>query len=46
MSQMGQLRQVSTNSTNLGSLHHKDNEIDLFRIVDFIWMWQLQATEG
>ena len=24
--------------------HHKDNEIDLFRIVDFL-MWQFQATE-
>ena len=45
MGQMGQLPRAPTNSTKLEGPHHKDNEIDLFRIVDFL-MWQLQATEG
>jgi hypothetical protein len=36
MGQMGQLPRTPTNSTKLGGPHHKDNEIDLFRIVDFL----------
>ena len=35
MGQMGQLPRAPTNSTKLGGPHHKDNEIDLFRIVDY-----------
>ena len=35
MGQMGQLPRAPTNFTKLGGPHHKDNEIDLFRIVDF-----------
>ena len=36
MEQMGQLPRAPTNFTKLGGPHHKDNEIDLFRIVDFL----------
>ena len=36
MGQMGQLPRAPTNSIKLGGPHHKDNEIDLFRIVDFL----------
>ena len=48
---MGQMVQVqlpraSINSTKLGA-HHKDNEIDLFRIVDFFECDNyVQATKG
>ena len=34
--QMGQLPQAPTNLTKLGGPHHKENEIDLFRIVHFL----------
>ena len=36
MGQMGQLPRAPTNSTKLGGPHHEDNEIDLFKIVDFL----------
>ena len=36
MEQMGQLPRAPTNSTKLRGPLHKDNEIDMFRIVDFL----------
>ena len=47
MGQTGQLPRAPTNSIILGGPHHKDNKIDLFRVVHFFNVTiSLQATKA